>query len=327
LQGPIEVDRDATDHALAAERLPVAHWVTQLASLRVGEEQVKRFGGPAGPERREVVANDERRQAGIKESAEDLAAGTEGLEQGSVVAARVLPGRARGMWEDHGKSRAGQTDDLGQGISVEPPDVDEEPQKSPIADAQAATLDLLPAEKRGRDPEGRVTLGLAGHNDMPHLPAIPGTRSPIGVGDAVEPAVVLIGQIYGQARLGPPQLQERRDSLEVSVEGRELGGKGGVGPHVHRGVKLVPTTRPVERHAMPDDLVDTLGEQRIGQQLPVLEAESRELLIELAQNRLGETVPELGSQSRRVWTSNESQNRADLDPRSPPANAGIMASA
>ena len=76
-------------------------------------------------------------------------------------------------------------------------------------DAQLTAADLVRLRNAGETHRERVALGLAGDNDVPHLPAIHGTRRPLGVGDAVKPAVVFIGQIEGQVRLGPAQLQLR----------------------------------------------------------------------------------------------------------------------
>ena len=75
--------------------------------------------------------------------------------------------RARGAAEDHAEPGAGEADHLGQGIAVEPLDVDQQSPEGAVPDAHPAADDLGPDEEGGGDPHGGVPLGLAGDGHVP----------------------------------------------------------------------------------------------------------------------------------------------------------------
>ena len=89
------------------------------------------------------------------------------------------------------------------------------------------------------------------------------------LGETIEHPVVFVRQIDRQLRLAAPVLHRLANGFQVTIQFGNFVRKGGIRADMHRRVEFLLPAGRVVRHAVPQDLVDPIGQDGIGQELEI----------------------------------------------------------
>ena len=121
-----------------------------------------------------------------------------------------------------------------------------------------------------RDPQGMIAEKTGRPLNGLQLPVVVGGRSAPFLGQHVAHPVVFEREVYRHVRVGPALLDEIGRLRQVGVEGRKPAGEPAVRTDVRGRVEGVGPAGRIVGHAVPDDVVDAVGEHRVRHELQVL---------------------------------------------------------
>ena len=186
-----------------------------------------------------------------------------------VVVRRQAAWRGRPARDADPGAFPGEPEQGRQGFAVQPCHVHPDHRKHGLAVPDAAILHHRVLEKGLRDPERMIPEQRGGPFDGLQLPVVVGGRSAPILGQHVAHPVVFQRQVYRHVRVRPPLFDEVGGLRQVGVEGRKAAGEPAVRTDVRGRVEGVVPARRVVGHAVPDDVVDPVGEHRVRHELQV----------------------------------------------------------
>ena len=198
------------------------------------------------------------------------------IHQSGEISVKIPPCLATGFLRTAGDTDAGAL--LGearqglQRLMIQPVDVDVQHIKDRIAATQASAFYRCILQERRRHPERMVAQQMGRSSRFLELPVIGAGRCLPVLRQLVQHSHVFDRQVYRHIRIRSTGFHVSTYCFHVLIERYELIDKRAVRPQMGCRIECVVAAGRVVRHAVPEYVIDAVGENGIGQQLQVLNA-------------------------------------------------------